>query len=184
MKYYPKIIGERLYLSPINTEDLAQYTKWLNDSYVADHLGVYRQIISLGNEKKTLEELSNEGHNYAIVLKDNDTLIGNISLMEIEHIHRRAMLGLFIGDAEQRGRGYGAEAIRLLLDYGFNILNLHSIMLLVHGDNPHAFKCYQKVGFKEIGRRREARIKGGEYIDLIYMDILDTELNFCKRVVD
>jgi len=93
----------------------------------------------------------------------------------IEHIHRRATLGLFIGDAEQRGKGYGTEAIRLLLSYGFNILNLHSIMLVVHADNPKGLACYKKVGFKEFGRRRESRMKAGRYIDLIYMDILSTE---------
>ena len=175
MRYFPKITGERLYLSPMNPDDAEQYTQWLNDPDVADHLGQYRQMISLGNEKKAMEQLSGEGHNYAIVLKDNDMLIGNISLMDIEHIHRRAALGLFIGDAEQRGKGYGTEAIRLILGYGFNILNLHNIMLLVHADNPQGLACYKKVGFREVGRRREARIKGGCFIDLVYMDILASE---------
>ena len=175
MRYFPKIIGERLYLSPMNPDDAEQYTKWLNDPDVADHLGQYRQMISLGNEKKAMEQLSSEGHNYAIILKDNDTLIGNISLMDVEHIHRRATLGLFIGDAEQRGKRYGAEAIRLILSYGFNILNLHNVMLLVHADNPQGLACYEKVGFREVGRRREARIKDGHFIDLVYMDILASE---------
>ena len=175
MRYFPKIVGERLYLSPINTDDVAQYTKWLNDPDVADHLGFYRQMISLGNEKEALERLSKEGHSYAIILKNTDTLIGNIGLLDIEHIHRRATLGLFIGDAGHRGKGYGAEAIRLLLNYSFNILNLHNIMLLVHADNTQAISCYKKVGFREIGRRREARIKDRCFIDLVYMDILDSE---------
>ena len=91
------------------------------------------------------------------------------------------MLGLFIGEAEQRGKGYGTEAIRLILDYGFNILNLHNVMLLVHADNTNGLMCYKKVGFKEVGRRREARIKGGCYIDLIYMDILSTEFKDSSR---
>ena len=168
-------MGERLYLSPVNPDDVEQYTKWLNDHDVADHLGQYRQMISLDNERKALERLSSEGHNYAIILKDTDTLIGNISLMDIEHIHRRATLGLFIGDAEQRGKGYGTEAIRMILQYGFDILNLHNIMLLVHADNPSGLACYKKVGFTEVGRRREARIKNGRHIDLIYMDILSTD---------
>jgi len=177
MKYFPKMTGERIYLSPINTDDAEIYTKWINDPEVADRIGMYRRMLSLGNEKKALEHLSGEGHNYAIVLSKNDMLIGNVSLADIEHVHRRATLGIFIGEAEHRNKGYGAEAIRLLLDYGFNILNLHSIMLVVHADNPRGLACYGKVGFKEFGRRRESRMKGGKYIDLVYMDILEDEFN-------
>jgi RimJ/RimL family protein N-acetyltransferase len=175
MKYFPKITGERLYLSPMNTDDAEQYVKWLNDPDVAEHLGQYKKLISLPNEKKALEQMTNEGHNYAIVLKDGDELLGNISLFEVEHIDRRAILGIFIGEAGRRGKGYGAEAIRLLLGYGFNILNLHSVMLTVHEDNPQGVACYKKVGFTEYGRRRESRIKDGQFYDLIYMDILDRE---------
>jgi RimJ/RimL family protein N-acetyltransferase len=177
MRYFPKIVGERLYLSPINTDDAEQYTKWLNDPDVADHIGLYRQMVSLDSERKTLERLSGEGHLYAIVLKDNDMLIGNSGVHEIEHIHRRATRGLVIGEAERRGKGYGTEAIRLILAYGFNILNLHNVMLTVHADNPQGMACYKKVGFREAGRRREARIKDGQFIDLVYMDILASEFN-------
>ncbi|MDR1693101.1 MAG: GNAT family N-acetyltransferase [Oscillospiraceae bacterium] len=175
MRYFPKIIGERIYLSPINADDAEIYTKWLNDPAVADHLGQYRNAITLATEKKALENMVSGGQNYAIVLKDGDELLGNISLMEVEHIHRRATLGLFIGEAGRRGKGYGTEAIRLILGYGFNTLNLHNIMLTVHADNPQGLACYKKVGFTEIGRRRGARIKDGKQIDLIYMDILSTE---------
>jgi RimJ/RimL family protein N-acetyltransferase len=177
MKYFPKITGERIYLSPMSLDDAEPYVKWLNDPEVAEHLGQYRKLISLPNEKKALEQMTNDGHNYAIVLKDGDELLGNISLFEFEPIHRRATLGIFIGEAERRGKGYGAEAIRLILGYGFNILNLHSVMLTVHSDNSQGVACYKKVGFTECGRRRESRIKDGQFFDLIYMDILDREFS-------
>ncbi|MCL2609542.1 MAG: GNAT family N-acetyltransferase [Treponema sp.] len=175
MKYFPKIIGERLYLSPINPENLECYVKWLNDPDVAKNLGLYSQMLSLTNEKKTLEKMSDEGHNYAIILKENDELLGNISLMEIDGVHRHATLGLFIGEAERRGKGYGTEAIRLILGYGFDTLNLHNIMLNVNSSNAQGIACYKKVGFKEIGRRREARFVDGRFFDNVFMDILATE---------
>jgi len=81
----------------------------------------------------------------------------------------------FIGEEADRGRGYGAEAIRLILDYGFNTLNLHNIQLHLNGDNAQALACYKKVGFKEFGRRRESKFHSGRYVDQIYMDILDSE---------
>ena len=175
MRYFKKIVGERLYLSPMNTGDAALYTQWLNDVSVSDNLGTYAKMISLSSEEKALERMACDGQNYAMVLLDGDTLIGNISLMEIDGIHRRATVGLFIGDAETRGKGYGAEALRLILGYGFHSLNLHNIMLHVHADNPQAIACYKKVGFREFGRRREALFKKGATVDLVHMDILATE---------
>ena len=168
-------MGANLYLSPINKDDFEIYTKWLNDVEVSGNLGNYRQMISLTSEQKFLDELMSGGQNYVVVLNENDELIGNISLNEIDNISRRASVGLFIGEKENRGKGYGAEALRLILDYGFKTLNLHNVMLLVHSDNERAIACYKKVGFCEFGRRREVQYKNGRYIDAVYMDILDGE---------
>jgi RimJ/RimL family protein N-acetyltransferase len=175
MKYFPKISGGRLYLSPVNPEDAEQYTKWLNDPAVAIPLGHYKNLLSLPNEKKALERLTSEGHNYAIVLKDGDELIGNISLFDIDHLSRRATLGLFIGEAGRRGKGFGTEAIRLILGYGFNTLNLNNVMLLCDSDNEQGIACYIRAGFREFGRRRSSTFKNGGYLDTVYMDILSTE---------
>ncbi|MDR2590882.1 MAG: GNAT family N-acetyltransferase [Oscillospiraceae bacterium] len=175
MKYFQKIIGENLFLSPISIEDAEQYTKWLNDPAVAIPLGHYKNMMSLSNEKKALEGLTTEGHNYAIILKDAERLIGNIGFFDINHISRRATIGLFIGEAEMRGKGYGTEAIRLLLKFGFDTLNLHNIMLQCDSDNKQGIACYKKVGFQEFGRRRSSTFKNGCYLDTVHMDILSTE---------
>ena len=106
---------------------------------------------------------------------ENDELIGNIGLMDIDHINRKAEVGLFIGEPENRSMGYGTEALRLILKYGFETLNLHNIMLHVHSDNQRAIACYNKVGFHEFGCRREAIYKNGSYFDLVHMEILDID---------
>jgi len=175
MRYFKKLMGERVYLSPINPDDAERYVKWLNDKAVSGNPTIYPQMISLLSQRKKLEQMSTEGQNFAMVLAENDTLIGGISLTDIDACNRSAALGLFIGETEHRGKGYGAEAIRLILDYSFRTLNLHNIMLEVHGDNPQGVACYHKVGFKEFGRRHEAWFKDGRYVDLIYMEILDRE---------
>lgn len=175
MRYFKKIVGDRVYLSPLNKDDAEIYTKWLNDYEVARGLGYYRQLVSLEAEKRILDSLTTEGHNYAIVLKENDTLIGSIGFLDIKQYNRSAAVGLFIGEGENRGKGYGAEALRLILDYGFRTLNFHNVMLYVHSDNEIAIACYKKVGFKEIGRRRECKFKDGKLIDVVSMDILSTE---------
>ena len=178
MRFYRKIVGERIYLSPYSVDDVEIYTKWaewMNDRDVADGFGGFDLNVSLARAKKTIEELY--GYRFAIVLKDDDTLIGQISIHDINHLHRNAFIGLVIGEEKYRSKGYGSEAVRLVLDYGFNTLNLHSIMLSVHEDNYAALSCYKKVGFKEAGRRREWVFKNGQYIDKIYMDILAREFS-------
>jgi len=175
MKYFKKITGERIYLSPINIDDLEIYTKWMNDVEVVSNLGNYHRLLSLNNEKSALESLTTDGQNYAIVLTDGDLLIGGVSLNEVSHIHRTATAGIFIGEAEFRDKGYGTEAMRLMVEFGFKTLNLHNIMLTVHSDNIRAINSYIKVGFKEFGRRRDSRYIDGSYLDTIYMEVLDTD---------
>jgi len=176
MHYFRKITGQRLYLSPMNTGDTEIYTKWLNDETVAANIGQYRKVVSLETEQKYLDNAVSGGQNYAIVLLNGDKLIGNISLFDENAINRTATLGLFIGDEENRNKGYGAEAIKLILSYGFNTLNLINIMLTVDSDNTRAIACYKKAGFREIGRRRNAVYKNGQTVDMIYLDILNNEL--------
>lgn len=175
MKYFKKMVGERIFLSPINLDDAELYTKWLNDSSVSNNLGNYRNLISFYSEQKILETMTTDGHNYAIVSVEKEELLGNISFLDIDHLSRRATLGLFIGEAEHRGKGYGAEAIRILLEYGFRGLNFHNVMLQVHSDNEMAMACYKKVGFREFGRRHEAQYKNGNYVDIVHMEILESD---------
>ena len=94
---------------------------------------------------------------------------------KFDSINRNAVLGIFIGDKEYRSKGYGKEAIELILDFGFNYLNLHEIKLDVMAFNERAQKCYKKCGFKEYGRRRESVYLNGKYYDVISMDILRRE---------
>jgi RimJ/RimL family protein N-acetyltransferase len=174
MKYFPKIVGERVYLSPISLEDAELYTAWLNDLELTRFLTLSSAQISLQGEREALPRLAAE-HNYAIVLRGSDELLGNCGLMNIEGANRSAELGIFIGQSLNQGSGYGTEALTLLCDYSFNALNLRSLMLTVYAYNGRAMACYRKVGFKEIGRRRQARFYGGSYHDIVFMDLLAEE---------
>ena len=165
MKYFKKLVGEKIYLSPPNEEDIEIYTKWLNDFNTTDYIG-------RSSEKNSKKE---DGATFAIIEAKTDKLIGSCSIDGINNISRTATLGIFIGDDEARNKGYGTEVIKLLLDFGFNYLNLHSIQLHVMAFNKRAIRCYEKGGFKEVGRRREAYYLNGKYYDIITMDILKKE---------
>jgi len=177
MRYFRKLQGERIYLSPVDPDDAEQVTKWMNDPEVAVYLGQHQNVTSLPSQQKKLEQKAESGYNFAIVLNEGDRLIGSIGLGDVNQQSRCAAFGISIGEAEHRGKGYGAEAIRLLLRYAFDTLNLRNVMLCVHADNAQGLACYRKVGFREIGRRREATFKNGAYVDVVYMDILADELS-------
>ena len=173
MKYFKKIVGERLYLSPMNPDDTEIYTKWMNDRKVTDNLGLTSSMCPIEVERNYIQGKKSNNFDFSIVLND-DTLIGNISLMDVDNVSGTATLGIFIGEEENRGKGYGTEAIKLLVDYGFNILRLHNINLHVFDFNKPAIRSYEKVGFKESGRRHECYFLDGKYHDQIHMEIIDT----------
>ena len=177
MKYFKKLVGERIYLSPRNPEDAETFTCWLNDFNTTDYLGRSHMLYTLNAEKEYLENSGKNSFGFGIVTLDDDKLIGTVSLEEINNINRTATLGIFIGDDNYRNDGYGTEAIKLILDFGFNYLNLNNIKLDLLSFNERAEKCYKKCGFKEYGRRRKCVFLNGKYYDKIAMDILAEEFN-------
>lgn len=174
MKYFKKLISKRVYLSPMNVEDAEIYVKWFNDFNITDGLGVSCSISSFESEKEWILNNSNKYH-FAIVDLEKDELIGNCGIQGIDQLRQCAEVGLFIGDEKNRNKGFGKEVLNLLLDYGFDYLNLNNVMLKVFSFNERAISCYKKVGFKEIGRRRQCYYLKGKFYDEVYMDILREE---------
>lgn len=177
MKYYKKLIGEKSYLSPVTLNDAELWADWFNDLEVTIPLGNEAYIpTSLEKEREGIAHTLQSGaHMFTIVDALTDIGIGRCLLFDLNVIDRNAKVGIFIGNKEYWGKGYGSDALRLLLDYGFNLLNLNNIMLGAFSFNERALNCYRKVGFKEIGRRRQARIIGGVKYDSVFMDMLAEE---------
>jgi RimJ/RimL family protein N-acetyltransferase len=162
--------------------------QWLNDLDVAIPLGdqAYTQP-TLAQQQEMFDGISKgHYHVFTIVTLEGDEPIGRCLLFDIDQVNRQATLGIFIGKQAYWGQGYGQDAIALLLDYGFNLLNLNNIMLGTVSFNERAINCYKKVGFKEIGRRREARIIGEKKYDAILMDILAAEFEspYVRKLIE
>jgi RimJ/RimL family protein N-acetyltransferase len=174
MVYFKKLSGTKCYLSPIDPNDAGQFAEWLNDMELMVHLQLYNAIINAENEKTFLNDLSKE-HHYSIIDKETDALIGNCGFVEVDTLNQAGEVGIFIGNKNYWNKGYGTEALSLLLDYGFKALNLHNIMLKVYDFNKRAKKMYEKTGFKQIGIRREALYRNLEKHTILYMDILSDE---------
>ena len=176
--HFKKLVGEKVYLSPRSVEDAEKYARWLNDFEIAKYLGnQFVKTINIENEKEYLLKQDSDSYNFAIVDKETDELIGSTGLMNVNNINKTAELGIFIGDEDHLSHGYGSEAIKLLLDFGFNQANLNNIMLKAVGFNKRALKAYEKCGFKVFGTWPKADYVDGEYHDLIYMYILKEDFN-------
>ena len=179
MKYCKKLVGDRIYLSPKGSteEEIEKFTEWMNDFQVTDYTGRTSQITTYSSEKEYLEnaEKGTDKRTFNIVNLEDDKLIGTVGLEHIHWVERSAVLGIFIGDKDFRSNGYGTEAIKLLLEYGFKYLNLHSIRLDLLSVNERAHKCYLKCGFKDTGASREEIFLNGKYYDKLHMDILESE---------
>jgi len=174
MSYFKKMPGKKCYLSPMDINDAEQYTAWVNDMELARFLTFYNKMIGAESEREFLRHLSAE-HNYAIVTQKGDRLIGNCGFMNLDNYNRTAEAGIFIGEKESWGKGFGTEALSLLIGYGVDYLNLRTVFLRVNDFNERARRSYEKIGFREIGRRRKCILMEGREYDQIYMDLLAEE---------
>ena len=172
MKYFQKLKGERVYLSPVSPDDYEEYTKWMNDYKITDNIGASQILYDVEKEKEFLKHAAKNDYHFAIVKYTDDKLLGNVALYNFHTVNQTADFGTFIGEEENRGMGYGTEAGRLVLSYGFETLNLRNIMLRVFDFNVAAIACYEKLGFRKIGVRRQSYFIGGRFHDVVYMDIL------------
>jgi len=184
MKYFRKLVGEKCYLSPVSLEDVEKYTEWVNDLEIGQFVLFSSMIVDQDAERAILEKLMRCNHVFAIVEKDTNKVIGNCGLHEVNEIHRRAVFGIFIGEKNYWNQGIGTEATALALDFGFNILNLNNISLEVVAFNQRAIRCYEKIGFKLVGTRRQFAFMAGEYHDVKVYDILaaDFESPYVKEI--
>jgi len=174
--YFKKMIGEMCYLSPVDPDDAPVFTRWINDYDVTRYLTEAPSCYPLQAEREALDKLSRE-HNYCIVDLETDALLGICGFMNLNHLNQTAEVGIFIGDKDYWGKGYGGEALSLLVRYGFDVLNLHNVMLQVVAYNDRAIRCYERIGFRTFGVRREAVLREGKRHDKIYMEITRSDFD-------
>jgi RimJ/RimL family protein N-acetyltransferase len=173
------IRGERLYLRSIERDDLERCHAWMNDEDLRSTLA-QRYPVSLAREADWVERAT-RGQDpselaFAICLVQGDRHIGNCSLEHIDRDNGTATLGIFIGELDCRGEGFGEEAVRTLCRYGFDEMNLQKIRLDVHAGNLKASKTYERVGFRKEGLLRHEVYRRGARLDVIRMGLLRAEL--------
>jgi len=158
--------------------DLERNHRWMNDRAVTRFLSA-RYPLSLAAEEewmrgRAVKMMSFEDPFFAIETKEGRH-IGNTNLFNVQAENRCAELGIMIGEHDCWSKGYGADALRVLLTFGFEEMNLHRIALNAFAFNERAIACYRKVGFVEEGRERERIFTEGAYHDLLCMSVLARE---------
>ncbi len=125
--------------------------------------------------EKDSEEKDETVFQFLIRTLQDERLIGFVGLWDVEWNHGDAEVGIGIGDRESWGKGYGTDAMRVILRYGFTELNLKRITLGVFDYNTRAIRSYEKAGFIHEGRMRKAVYRDGSRMDIVYMGILREE---------
>ena len=186
-KFLKTLVGDNVYLSPISLDDVEEYAEMVNDIKVSVGLGYlsYTNIIDFESEKEFLISAKKEKM-FAVRLLKNDELLGNIGFNSVDLLNRTAVIGIMLGNPNYQRKGYGIEAVKLILDYGFSFLNLRNISLNVFEYNEVAYNLYKKAGFKEVGRLRKAVEIMGKTYDVIIMDMLKEEFQsvYIKRELE
>lgn len=171
----PFLIGEKIYLSPLTKDDISdEYISWLNDAEVCrenSHATFPNSEVKTTAYVESIENSKTEIV-FAIRWKENDIHIGNISFQKINWINRSGEIAIIIGNKNYWNKGIGSEAYKLLIDYGFNTLNLNRISSGQTINNEGMIKVCEKNGMKKEGLLREALFKNGKFSDVIIYSIL------------
>lgn len=173
------ITGERVALGPLRRDLIPWYTRWRNDFTVQRTFGDPPRPVTLEQRATWFEEETTSdapsAHWFTIYELDPVRPIGTTDLFHVDHRYGTASFGMLIGEADARGRGLGTEVVRLMLDFAFTELGLNNIMLTVSEYNLAGRRAYERAGFREFGRRRQADSIGGQRYDEVYMDCLASE---------
>ena len=170
--------GEKVGIGPLTRDLIELGFRWINDLSVTHTLGVFAQsVMTREDEEGWYQSTIGRKDVAAFAIYELATMrpIGTTDLRAINHQHGTALFGILIGEKDCWGKGYGTEATRLTLDFGFNILGLHNVLLNVYAYNRRGVRAYEKAGFRLIGRRREARRLAGKRYDEIMMDAVATD---------
>jgi [ribosomal protein S5]-alanine N-acetyltransferase len=160
-------------IGPFMPEDAASLFLWMNDIDAANLDLAFRPIDWTAFQAW----LADVGRNhtrvmFAIRKVSHPQILGYLALTNIHAVHRSAELGIRIGAATDRGKGYGQAAVALALKYAWQNLNLHRVQLTVFAHNTRAIASYRASGFEEEGRLNHAAYIDGQWVDVVIMGAL------------
>lgn len=173
----PFLKGKSVYLRAHLEKDLSIWTEWFNDSRVTQYLtqGYVPNVIEFQKQRLEGHSGNPSSLHLAVVCNEKDKLVGTTSLNAIHHVNRNAEISILIGDTESWGKGYGREAVSLLVDHAFSKLNLHKIVAGSMELNVGSIKLFESLGFAKEAVFKEQVFHFGKYYDAIRFAIFDRD---------
>lgn len=170
------IKGKQIYLRAITDEDTEQVVCWRNQKDVVQNF-IYRKPLSAKEHIQWLRNKVDTGlvHQFIICLNEDNRAIGSVYLQKFEEENRKAESGIFIGDTSVRGKGVGTEAVKLLVEYGFEMLGLHKIVARVLAFNKPSAKLHEKAGYLQEAYLHDELFIEGRYEDLLMFGIVKAQ---------
>ena len=175
--------GDKVYLRAIERSDVELAWRYMNNEDTFYNLSVAIPYpMNFDNEMDWYESQrkTSGAYNFAICNAEDDLYIGGCGINKIDWNNRSCIIGIFVGDDRFKGKGYGTEAMKLLLRFIFNQISVDRVELRVFSFNERAIKSYLKNGFVEEGRLRRAIFRNGQFHDEVVMSILRDEYELLK----
>jgi diamine N-acetyltransferase len=170
------LVGRRVRLRPLGKEDLIYLREWSEDAEIRGLIGEGAPMSKGDSEKFFKKVPANTARAwFMVVLRENNKPIGEAGLLRMDRAWRTTDVSVIIWEREEWGKGYGSEAILLLLDYAFERLNFHRVAIGVVGFNERALRFWTKNGFRKEGVQRDGYYYDGRYYDFVMMSILEDE---------
>ena len=176
--------GKKVYLRPFEKTDLPLIQAWANDPEVRGLTGEVSPT-NAAQAEDYFERVKNDENRvwFMVVVKETGQVIGETGLLRMFHPWRTTDLSIIIAEKDCRGKGYGQEAIHLMLDYAFGSLAFHRVSIGVVGFNESALRFYEKVGFKREGIQRDGYFYHHHFYDFVMMSILEDEFRTYPNII-
>jgi RimJ/RimL family protein N-acetyltransferase len=178
----PYLIGNRIRLRAAEKSDIDLFLHWVNDPEVTENLMMVSPMSRIEEERwyENMMDRPPSEHVLVIDIPDQEAsgeyqAIGTCQFIHIDWRNRSGEVGIMIGDKSQWDRGFGTEAMGLLLQHGFDSLNLHRVWLQVYSKNHRGIRAYEKAGFIYDGKYRQAHFQHGRYYDVYLMSVIKDE---------
>ncbi len=173
-----KDISEEIYIRPIDEADVAEWVEWRHSDLVKNYY-IYMGTFTRQSQLEWMKANVDTGRAVLMIicLSENDRPVGCVQIKDIDRVHNKGEYGIFIGEKDAQGKGYGNDAAKMMLRCGFEDLKLHRIYLEVIEGNERAIKSYENAGFVKEGLLRDNVLIEGSYRDIVWMAAINPKEN-------
>ena len=158
--------GNKVFLLPMERNDIPLIQNWINDEEISYNNGA-RLPVSSDEQTAWYEKTAADNTKKKLIICTNDgEKTGMVSLFNIDHKNRNAEVGIYIS-GEHQGKGYAKEALRLIINFSFNELNMHKIYATIAEFNTNSIKLFESLGFICECRKKDDRFTNGKFYDVL-----------------